>query len=187
MAKTTIKPGPYIVPMPAVLVGSVVEGKPNFMTAAFCGIMNIKPPVIACGLSPTHRTSRGIEERGAFSVNVPSQDQVVVTDYCGIFSGEEVDKSTLFETFTGELAGAPMIASCPLTAECRLFESVPFKVDTLYLAEIVAVHAEEEVLTDGKLDWGKVRPLIFTFPDSAYWSLGEQLARAWSAGKQYSR
>ena len=61
----------------------------------------------------------------------------MVTDFCGLVSGDKVDKSTLFETFTGSLPGAPMIASFPLTAECRLLQSVPLGVDTLYLAEIV--------------------------------------------------
>jgi flavin reductase (DIM6/NTAB) family NADH-FMN oxidoreductase RutF len=187
VAKRTIKPGPYIVPMPTVLVGSLVEGRPNFMTAAFCGIANYQPAVIGCGLSPTHRTCRGIEEHGAFSVNVPSRDQVVITDYCGLVSGDKVDKSTLFETFTGSLPGAPMIASFPLTAECRLLQSVPFGGDTLYLAEIVAVHAEEGILTNDQLDWHKLQPLLFTFPDAGYWAKGEYVAKAWSVGKQHPR
>lgn len=185
MAKTIIKPGPFIVPMPTVLVGALVDGRPNFMTAAFCGIANFKPPVIGCGLSPTHRTSRGIEQHQQLSINVPSQDQVVITDYCGLVSGDKVDKSTLFETFTGTLPGAPMIASCALTAECRLVQSIPFGVDTLYLAEIVSVHADEAILTDGQVDWHKLRPLLFTFPDAGYWAMGEYLAKAWSVGKQH--
>ena len=36
-------------PMPVVLVGAEVEGKANFMTAAFLGIANYKPPVVAYG------------------------------------------------------------------------------------------------------------------------------------------
>ncbi len=187
MAKQTIAPGPYIVPMPTVLVGSVVEGRPNFMTAAFCGIANYNPAIIGCGLSPTHRTCRGIEEHGQFSINVPAQEHVVITDYCGLVSGDKVDKSTLFETFTGTLAAAPLIASFPLVAECRLVQSVPLGVDTLVLGEIVAVHAEESVLTGGKVDWHKLRPLLFTFPDPAYWAMGEHIGKAWSVGKQLQR
>lgn len=186
MARKSITPGPYIVPMPAILVGSLVEDRPNFMTAAFCGIANFQPPMIACGLSPAHRTCRGIEEHRQLSINVPSQDQVVVTDYCGLVSGDKVDKGALFETFIGALDAAPMISAFPLTAECRLVKSVPLGVDTLYIAEIVGVHAEEEVLTDGEVDWSKVRPLLFTFPAPSYWRLGDFAGRAWSIGKQHS-
>jgi flavin reductase (DIM6/NTAB) family NADH-FMN oxidoreductase RutF len=184
MSKKTIEPGPFLVPMPTVLVGSVVEGRANFMAAAFCAVVDFRPPKLACGLSPKHRTCRGIVEHGAFSISVPSVEQVEVTDYCGLVSGDKVDKSALFDTFTGTL-GVPMISDCPLTAECRLLNSIPLDVDTLYLGEIVSVHAEERVLTDGKVDWGKLQPLIFSFPGGHYWRLGEHVAKAWDIGKGY--
>jgi flavin reductase (DIM6/NTAB) family NADH-FMN oxidoreductase RutF len=187
MSKQRLQPGPYLVPMPAVLVGSVVGGKPNFMTAAFGSIVNFRPPAIALGLSPKHRTCRGIEEHRCFSVNIPSDDQVEITDYCGLVSGDRVDKSELFKTFSGELAAAPLIEACALGAECRLLHSYPLEVDTVYVAEIVAVHADERVLTDGKVDWRKLRPMIFTFPDAAYWRLGDYLAKAWDVGKGLRR
>ena len=182
MSKQRIEPGPYLVPMPIVLVGAMVDGKPNFMTAAFCTIVNTRPPTIVCGLNPEHRTCRGMEENGCFSINLPELDQVEVTDYCGIHSGNEVDKSQLFRTFTGELP-APMIEECAVTAECRLVHGHPLAIDTVYVGEIVSVHAEERVLTDGALDWQKLRPLLFTFPDGAYRRMGERLAKAWDVGK----
>jgi flavin reductase (DIM6/NTAB) family NADH-FMN oxidoreductase RutF len=184
MAKIPIAPGPYLVPMPTVLVGSMVEGRPNFMTAAFCSIVNIRPPVIACGLSPKHRTCRGLEETRVFSINVPTVEQVEITDHCGLVSGDNVDKSGLFDVSAGSL-GAPLIAECPITAECRLLSSTPLDVDTVYLGEIVSVQADESVLTDGDLDWSKVRPLLFTFPKGNYWRFGEHVARAWSVGKGF--
>lgn len=186
MAKVTLDPGPFVVPMPAVLVGSVVEGKPNFMTAAFVGIVNFRPPTVIAGLSPKHRTSRGIEETGLLSLNVPSASMVEATDYCGLYSGDKVDKSGLFEVFYGELGRAPMIAECPLTAECRLVQTLPFEVDTGYVAEVVRVHADESVLVDGEPDWARIAPLVFTFPDKSYWRLGEHVARAWKVGKGWT-
>ena len=55
------------------------------------------------------------------------------------------------------------------------------------MGEVVAVHAKDEVLTDdGKPDWSAIDPLIFTFPDPAYWGLGEKVGRAWSVGKGFS-
>jgi flavin reductase (DIM6/NTAB) family NADH-FMN oxidoreductase RutF len=186
MSKTTIAPGPYLVPMPTVLVGSMVEGRPNFMTAALCAVVNIRPPTIACGLSPKHRTCRGIVETGGFSVNLPTVEQVEITDHCGLVSGDKIDKSELFQTFTGTL-GVPMIVDCPVTAECRLIHRVPLEGDTVYLGEIVSVHADDGVLTNGKLDWSKMRPLIFTFPDGHYWQLGDHVAKAWEIGKGFRR
>jgi flavin reductase (DIM6/NTAB) family NADH-FMN oxidoreductase RutF len=185
MSKQRIEPGPYLVPMPIVLVGALVEGKPNFMTAAFCSIVNTRPPAIACGLSPKHRTCRGIEANGCFSINLPESEQMEITDYCGLNSGDRVDKGKLFRTFTGELAGAPMIEECAVTAECRLLHTHALPVDTVYIAEIVSVYAEDRVLSQEKLDWQKLRPLLFTFPEGAYYRLGDRIDKAWSVGKRY--
>jgi flavin reductase (DIM6/NTAB) family NADH-FMN oxidoreductase RutF len=84
-------------PMPVVLVGTVVNGKPNFMTIAHVGIMNVgKPNYISISSWKGHYSNIGIKEKGTFSINIPSEDMVEETDYCGIFSGKEVDKSTIF-------------------------------------------------------------------------------------------
>jgi flavin reductase (DIM6/NTAB) family NADH-FMN oxidoreductase RutF len=185
MAKVKLDPGPYVVPMPLVLVGATVEGKANFMPAAFLGIANYKPTVVACGLSPTHHTCAGIVESKAFSLNIPDASMVAAADWCGLATGATTDKSAVFETFPGEATGAPMISRCRLSAECRLLSTVPFSVDTVYFGEVVGVWADEEVLDGGQPDWPKVDPLIFTFPDKGYWKLGEWVARAWSVGKGY--
>lgn len=185
MPMQRLDPGPFIVPMPTVLIGADIDGKPNFMTAAFVGIADYKPPTIACGLNLTHLTCRGIETNRTFSVCVPSVDMVEVVDWCGIVSGNKVDKSDVFKVFRGELPGAPMIEECALCAECRLLHATPHGVDTLFVAEIVSVHARSECLTKGKVDWAKVSPLLFTFPEPSYWKLGDYVAKAWSVGRNF--
>ena len=187
MAKVKLEPGPFIVPMPTVLVGATVEGKPNFMPAAFVTVVNVKPPVVACGLSPTHHTCRGIGAAGCFSINLPGEELVKATDWCGLVSGAKVDKSAVFTVVPGEQTGAPMIAECRLTAECRVRHTVPLEVDTVWIGDVVGVWADAEVLTDGDVDWRKLAPLLFTFPDAGYWRLGDYVARAWSVGKGYAR
>jgi flavin reductase (DIM6/NTAB) family NADH-FMN oxidoreductase RutF len=44
-------------------VGAMVDGKPNYMPAAFLSIANYKPPKVACGLNAEHKTCRGIVEQ----------------------------------------------------------------------------------------------------------------------------
>jgi flavin reductase (DIM6/NTAB) family NADH-FMN oxidoreductase RutF len=183
MTKTRIDPGPFVVPMPVALVGAEVDGRPNFMPAAFLGIVNFNPPIVACGLSPKHRTSRGIVEHGVFSLSLPSPELVKPTDWCGIWSGDKKDKSELFEVFQGELQHAPMVSACRLCAECKLIRTLELEIDTVYFGEVIAVHADESVLDNGKPDWKKIDPLLFTFPDKSYWRIGDYLARAWSVGK----
>ena len=185
MSKVSIEPGPFVMPMPTVLVGAEVGGEANFMPAAFIGIVNFQPVTVACGMSPTHHTCRGMEDHGTFSLNLPGPELVKETDWCGINSGGKVSKSSVFETFYGKLETAPMIRECRFTAECEVVRKVVFKVDTVYFGEVVAVYADEEVLKDGAPDWRKIDPLLFTFPDNGYWKLGEYVAKAWEIGNDY--
>lgn len=185
MQKIAIEPGPFVIPMPTVLVGAEVEGKPNFMPAAFIGIVNYKPVIIACGMSPTHHTCKGMEAHGTFSINLPGPELVKKTDWCGINSGEKKSKADVFETFHGKLETAPMIEECRFTAECEIVQKVMFEIDTVYFGEVVGVYVDEEALKDGAPDWQKINPLIFTFPDNGYWRLGEYVAKAWEIGTDY--
>jgi len=185
MSKVRLDPGPFVLPMPTALIGAEVDGKPNFMTAAFVGIANYKPAIVACGLSPTHHTSRGIAAHGEFSLCLPGPDLVEATDWCGLNSGKRTGKDGVFETFSGSLAHAPMVRACRLAAECRVVRTVEFAVDTVYFGEVVGVYADEDVLRDGAPDWQRISPLLFTFPDKGYWEIGKRVADAWSVGKGY--
>ena len=85
--------------MPTTLVGANVNGKPNFITIAHVGIMDLGS--ISVGMAKVHYTNVGIKENGTFSVNIPSIELVKETDYCGIISGKNADKAGLFEIFFG--------------------------------------------------------------------------------------
>lgn len=185
MNKVQLDPGPFVMPMPTVLVGADVDGSPNFMPAAFIGIVNYNPVIVACGMSPTHHTCRGMEAHGTFSLNLPGPDLVQETDWCGINSGEKVSKAGVFDTFHGKLESTPMISQCRFTAECEIVQKVVFEVDTVYFGEVVSVFVEEDAVRDGVPDWKKIDPLIFTFPDNGYWRLGEYVAKAWEIGTEY--
>ncbi len=175
-------------PTPTVLVGAVVDGKPNFLTIAHIGIVNhAKPYLISMSLGKAHYTNAGIKENEAFSVNLPSENLVVKTDYVGMVSGKKTDKSGVFEIFYGELAKAPMIEDCLLNMECKLYDVYDTPTHDLFIGEIVETYAEESILTDGKVDIAKVKPLLFDMSSIKYWSLGEPLASCWNVGKQMKK
>jgi len=171
-------------PMPVSLVGAQVDGKPNFLAVAWFSMVTYKPPRIAIALGKGHHTNPGIKKNQAFSLCLPSEDMVEVTDYCGIVSGKKSDKSKLFNIFYGELPAAPMIGECPLSMECRLVDTVATGLNEIFIGEIAGVYTEEQYLTDGHLDFEKMKPLILSQPDTAYWGLGKPLAKAWSVGKK---
>ncbi len=172
-------------PMPVSLVGAHVDGKPNFLAVAWFTMAGYKPPRIAICLGKGHYTNPGIKENRTFSVCLPSEDMVEKTDYCGIVSGKKTDKSEVFDLFYGDLKTAPMIKDCPLCAECVLAEIIEGGLNEIFVGEIKGTYTEDRYLTDGKPDFRKMKPLILSQPDTSYWSLGEEVAKAWNIGKRY--
>jgi len=172
-------------PMPTTVVGTMVDGKENYITIAHVGILDFQ--TISIGSAKSHHSNRGIRECGCFSVNLPSVDQVEETDYAGIVSGKEIDKSTLFRSFFGKLGSAPMIEEFPVNMECRLVQTLDLPRHDIFIGNIIGTYCDEEVMTDGMLDFGKLDPILYTHFDRSYWKLGERLASAWNVGKDLRR
>jgi flavin reductase (DIM6/NTAB) family NADH-FMN oxidoreductase RutF len=103
--------------MPTTLVGTECNSKANYRTVAFCSMVQVSPPIVAIGLGTGCYTGKGIREIGGFSINIPSEEMVKETDYCGLVSGKNTDKSTLYQSFFGQLGNVPMITECPLNLE----------------------------------------------------------------------
>jgi len=172
----------FLYPMPMVLVGTVVEGKANFMAVGWSARVNYQPPIMAVALGP-HHTNKGIEANKEFSLNIPDVSLMEKTDYCGLVSGGKTDKSKIFDIFYGQLGRAPLIKACPVCISCVLYDAVKLPSNTLYLGEPREVFTEERFMTDNKLDVKKINPFTLTMPDNNYWSVGENLGRAWNIGK----
>jgi len=185
MEKITLGPQTLLYPMPAVLVGSNVGGKANYMTAAWCSIACLKPPMVVVAINHARYTLKGINENKTFSVNVPAASQVLETDYCGIVSGAASDKSKIFESFYGQLKSAPMIKDCPINLECRLFNMMDCGSHMLCVGEIVETYASKDVAAGGEPDVRKVDPIIYS--GGKYYKFGEYLAEAFSAGEAYKK
>ena len=175
-------------PMPVTIVGTLVNGKVNFLNVAHVGILNAGAPhLISLGMGKRHHSNIGIRENKAFSVNILSQNQIVEADYVGLVTGSTTDKSGVFETFFGELPTAPLIQNCPVSMECRLHDTYELKTHDVFIGEIVATYAEDAVLTGGKVDLSKVKPLLFDMSSMKYWSLGQPAGDCWNVGKQYKK
>lgn len=185
MDKITLGPMPYMSIMPTLLVGANVKGKPNYMTAAWATVACMAPPMVCVALNKARYTVKGIEENKTFSLNVPSAKHVVETDHCGLVSGAQEDKSTVFASFYGKLKTAPLVKECPVNIECKLFRSVDCGSHQLYIGEVVEIHADAACVTDGKPDTVKTDPIVYA--QSAYWHVGKQIDKAFFAGKQYKK
>jgi flavin reductase (DIM6/NTAB) family NADH-FMN oxidoreductase RutF len=168
-------------PSLTIIVGAMVNGKPNFITIAHVGIMTMKQ--ISLGVSKKHYSNAGIKTNKTFSVNIPSEKLIKETDYCGIISGRDADKSKLFEVFYGELQTAPMIKECAINMECRLIRTIDFSDHDVFIGEPVETYCEETILTDEIIDITKLKPLLFEMHTSHYFSIGQPLGKCWNIGK----
>lgn len=193
MMKNKIKVGPYLFPMPVVLVGATVNGKPNFEPLAYVSIVEHKPPLISISSYETHYTNIGIKENQTFSVNTPSEGMIEITDYCGINSGEEVDKSEIFDVFYGELKTAPMITHAPLNLECKVIKTIPTKEITgaeksheIFIGQIIQAYADDYYLTNEIPDIQKLNPILYSI-DNYYWKLSENIGKAFVVGNNYKK
>lgn len=175
-------------PMPTTLVGATVKDRPNFLTVAHVGILNHgSPQYLSLGLSKVHYSNAGIKENQAFSICLPSENLMVETDYCGIMTGKKTDKASLFDVFYGELKFAPMIHQCQVNMELKLHDVLDFSTHDIFIGELFQTYADDNVLTEGKIDIEKLRPLLFDMTSVKYWSLGPSVGKCWNVGKSLKK
>lgn len=180
--RTNFGAKPILYPQPVFIIGSYDEnGDPDAMNAAWGGISESNE--ISMCLSAGHKTVKNILARKAFTVSMATAETVVPCDYVGLVSGNDV-KNKLekagFHTVKSEFVDAPVIEELPMAVECRLISYDP--ETCRMVGEIVNVCAEESVLTDGKIDPAKLRPITYDGMNHAYYVLGEKVGNAFSDG-----
>jgi flavin reductase (DIM6/NTAB) family NADH-FMN oxidoreductase RutF len=172
-------------PLPTTLVGALVNGKPNYVTIAHVGIMDLES--VSLGMNKRHYTNAGIKANKTFSINIPSTTMIKETDYCGLVSGKDKNKADMFKTFYGTLKTAPMIEQCSINMECELIKTVDFPNHDVFIGKIANTFCDETILTDGDVDIEKVQPILFVMNDQSYYGLGKKLAKAWNIGKELNK
>jgi len=173
---------PILYPQPVFIIASYDEhGNPDAMNAAWGGIS--EETELSMCISPEHKTTKNILFRKAFTVSMATADTVVPCDYVGIVSGNKVpDKFERagFHAVKSEFVDAPLIEELPMAVECSLISYDPDSCRMV--GEIVNVCADENILTNGKIDPGKLRPIVFDSANHTYHVLGEQVGRAFHDG-----
>ena len=146
MAKLSWKPGNMLYPVPAVMVSCKREGeKPNIITVAWAGTVNTNPPMVSISVRPERYSYEIIKETKEFVINLVTKELVYATDFCGVRSGRDVDKFQKLN-LTKEKAqyvSAPLIGEAPVSIECRVREIKELGSHDMFLADVLAVHADE--------------------------------------------
>jgi flavin reductase (DIM6/NTAB) family NADH-FMN oxidoreductase RutF len=186
MKKVEINNHPLICVQPIVLVGAIVDGKPNFMAASWCGVANGNPPMVSVAIRPSRYTLNGVKT-GEFSINIPSVDIVKETDYCGIVSGKNTDKIDIckFNVFYGKSKNAPLIEQCPVNLVLKVEHVLELGSHNLIVGSIQETLVNEDDLTNGKPDISKINPIVYTSGEQrGYFTVGQPLGEAFKVGKE---
>ena len=169
-------------PKPMTVIGAEVEGKVNWLVVGHTGI--IGHDRILVSMSKQHYTNQGIKKLKKFSINLVSREMLPKADYVGSVSGASVDKSDVFAYHIGE-NGTPVIDASPLTMECNVVDT--YKTDGFdnFICAVVNTYAAPDVLdSNGKLDYTRLKPVLFEFPTYSYLATGEVIGKCLNLDKQ---
>lgn len=171
-------------PQPCVMIATWDENKnPDVMMAAWAGQYDYRQIVISLS---KHKTTENLAKTGAFTVSFATENDVAESDYFGIVSGNNVPDKVAragFTTSPSPNVDAPIIDQYPLTLECKV---VSFD-NGILIGEVVNMSADESIITDGKVDLAKLKPIVFDAAGVCYRSVGNVVGKAWGAGKNLAQ
>ena len=179
MSRVNFGAKPWVYPMPVLIIATYDEnGKPDAMNAAWGIITDSNEISISMG---EHKTTDNLAKIPAFTVSIGTEDTVTACDYVGVESARKVpDKfeKAGFHATKSEFVNAPLIDELPMALECKVksFEN------GILIGEIVNVNADENILTDGRIDPKKLKPISFDPVNNTYLAMGEKAGNAFKDG-----
>lgn len=169
-------------PKPMTVVGAEVNGQVNWLVVGHTGV--IGHDRILVSMSKSHYTNQGIRKSKRLSVNLVSREMLPKADYVGSVSGAAIDKSKVFAYHIGE-HGTPVIDASPITMECEVVDIYETGDFDNFICTIVNTYAASDMLdNDGKLDYTKLKPVLFEFPTYSYLATGEIIGKCLNLDKQ---
>ena len=178
MSKVTWKSGTFLYPLPAVMVSCGNMERSNIITVAWTGILNTNPAMVYISVRPTRYSYNLIKESGEFVINLTTKDLAYATDWCGVKTGAKVDKFAEMH-LTKEKAKfvkCPMIKESPVSVECRVKEIKELGSHHMFVAEVLAINADEKYIDEkGAFDISKCD--LIAYSNGNYYSLGKKIGR----------
>lgn len=176
--KIPFKPGTLIYPLPAVMVscGDAPDNY-NIITIAWTGTVCSDPPMCYISLRHQRHSYPIIKRTGEFVINLTTAQLAHATDWCGVRSGKDHNKFAEMHLTPqpAQIVKAPLIAESPLNIECQVVDIRPLGSHDMFLANVVAVNAEEKLIdkATGAFQLNHAQPLAFSH--GKYYTLGQKL------------
>ncbi len=178
MSKIQWKGGTFIYPIPAVMVSCGTMEESNIITVAWTGILNTNPAMCYISVRPERYSHDIIKENGEFAINLTTRQLAYATDWCGVKSGRDVDKFKEMK-LTKEKANiisVPLIKESPVSVECKVKEIVPLGSHDMFVAEIVAIDADEKCIDEkGAFDISKCD--LIAYANGGYYPLESKIGK----------
>lgn len=170
-------------PMPLLVVGTMVNGKPNWVLVGHSGVVGMQHIMISLGKH--HYSNQGVLATERLSVNVVDRDLLERADYCGCYSGHDRDKSGVFAYTLGP-EGTPLLDGAKVSMECAVdfvYETDGFQC---FILRICHTYAEPEILTSrDTVDYTKFKPVLFEIQNWTYLETGAPLGECRKIGNSY--
>ncbi len=174
------KPGTMLYPVPAVLVScGDFNGERNLLTVAWTGIACTEPPMCTIALRPQRHSYGLVRASGEFVVNLTTAAMARAVDWCGVKSGRDFDKfrEVKLTPLAAKVVAAPLVAESPVNLECRVREVRELGSHHLFIAEILAVHADPSYFDarTGFFNLAAAEPLCYCH--GHYYRLGKHIGK----------
>ena len=178
MAKVTWKSGTFIYPLPAIMVSCGTMEKSNIITVAWTGILNTNPATVYISVRPTRYSYQMLKEKKEFVINLTNKELVRATEWCGVKTGAKVDKFKEMHLHKekAKFVSCPMIQESPVSIECRVKEIKPLGSHDMFLAEVLAINADDKYINEkGAFDISKCD--LIAYANGHYYTLGKKLGK----------
>ena len=178
MSKVQWKGGTFIYPIPAVMVSCGTMEESNIITVAWTGILNTNPAMCYISVRPERYSHDIIKENGEFAINLTTRQLAYAHDWRGLKMGRDVDKFKEMK-LTKEKANiisVPLIKESPVSVECKVKEIVPLGSHDMFVAEIVAIDADEKYIDEkGAFDISKCD--LIAYANGGYYPLEKKIGK----------
>ncbi|MBP3620303.1 MAG: flavin reductase family protein [Lachnospiraceae bacterium] len=179
MAKEVWRAGNMLYPVPAVMVTvSDGEGNDNIITIAWAGTINSDPAMVSISVRKSRYSHELLSKNGEFVINLVTRELTYAMDYCGVKSGRDMDKFKAMNLTKGKASkvNVPIIEESPLCIECKVKQVLELGTHDMFIAEVVAVLADEKYMDEnGKFNLNDAD--LIAYSHGQYYTLGDNIGK----------
>jgi flavin reductase (DIM6/NTAB) family NADH-FMN oxidoreductase RutF len=124
------------------IVTAAHGGRQHGMTVSSFTSISLDPPLIVISLSTGSHTHDLVRAAGAFGVTILAAGQLLLSErFAGKRAGDG-DRMSGIQTET-LLTGAPFIVGGLAFLDCKVTQTIPAGMNTLFIAQVVAVRGDD--------------------------------------------